>query len=152
MNHGLRYARFEPCKPEEPMEQQDLGPPVPMQIRSVPERVRDFFNDMARDEGRITLGELMTRIATGATVVTTTVDGRSVDAVQTVVAASRAPLNMAALAQAAQALLHVSQASGKPIPARTAGSLSAAIAAEVRRMRGLPTPNRTVLLGSADQA
>ena len=108
-----------------------------MQIRSVPARVRDFYNDLAHAEGRITLGELLTRLATGATVLATTVDGRTVTAVQTVVAASRAPDRLPALLQAAQALELISRASGKPIPARTAASVSAAIAAEVRRMRGV---------------
>lgn len=131
------------------MEQQDLGPAVAMQIRSVPERVRKFYNDMAYAEGEITLGELLTRIATGRTVVATTLDGQPVDAVQTAVAASRAPDRLPALLMAAQALELVQRASGQHIPARTAASLNAAIAAEVRQVRGLP-PRR--LLESPEPA
>jgi hypothetical protein len=131
-------------------EGQDLGPAAAMQIRSVPERVRSFFNRLAYDEGEITLGELMTRIATGATVVHTTVDGQPVSAVQTAIAANMAPSRLPALAQAAQALAHVAQASGMPIPKRTAASLNAAIAAEVRLMRGLSAPQRQLALPHPD--
>ena len=99
-------------------------------------------------EGKITLGELLTRIALGRTVVATTVSGEPVAAVQTMVAAGRAPLQMAALAQAAQALLHVSQASGRTIPTRTATPITRAIAAEIRMMRGISGPDRTRLLES----
>lgn len=129
----------------------NLGPTTAMQVRSVPERIRDFYNDLARDEGKLTLGELLTRIATGATVVHTTVDGRPVTAVQTVVAAARAPSRLPVLLQAAEALAHVAQASGRPTPARTAASLNAAIAAEVRAMRR-PAPLEHLPLLESDKA
>lgn len=130
----------------------DLGPTAAMQIRSVPERVREFYNDMAHAEGKITLGELLTRLSLGVTVIATTVDGRPVSAVQTAVAAAQAPLQMAALLQAAQAYELVRRASDQPIPKRSAGALNAAIAAEVRRMRTLPAVTQVPLLESADQA
>lgn len=134
------------------MDQMDLGPTAAMQIRSVPERVREFYNDMAHAEGKITLGELLTRIATGATVVATTLDGQSVSAVQTAVAASRMPSHIDALLKAAQAYELIQRASGQPIPHRTAASLTRAIAAEVRRMRTLPAVQAVPLLESADRA
>ena len=128
------------------MDQMDLGPTAAMQIRSVPERVREFYNDMAHAEGKITLGVLLTRIATGATVVATTLDGQSVSAVQTAVAASRMPSHIDALLKAAQAYELIQRASGQPIPHRTAASLTRAIAAEVRRMRTLPAVPAVPLL------
>jgi len=54
---------------------------------------------------------------------------------------------METLAQAAQALLHGSQASGQPIPARTAASVTRAIASEVRHMRALSGPQRVLIEG-----
>jgi hypothetical protein len=122
------------------MEPQDLGPTAAMQIRSVPEKVREFYNELAYSEGKITLGELFTRIALGVTVVATTLDGRPVSAVQSAVAAARSPLNMETLLQAAQAYELLRRASDIPTPPRAAASLARAISAEVRRMRALPGP------------
>ena len=124
------------------MESQDLGPPAAMQIRSVPERIREFYNDLARDEGKITLGELLTRIATGATVVQTTVDGRAVSAVQTMVAASRVSgmtadqvtARIAALAEMAKGIAAMKAAGSRAVGiGAVSQALVAALAEDMRR-------------------
>jgi len=134
------------------MEPQDLGPTAAMQIRSVPERVREYYNEMAYAEGKITLGELFTRIALGVTVVETTVDGRSVSAVQSAVAAAQLADKLPLLLQAAQAYELVQRASGQPMPKRSASALNAAIAGEVKRIRGFVPLDRLPLLESDTQA
>jgi hypothetical protein len=98
-----------------------------MQIRSVPKLVRDFFNEMARKHD-CTLGELLTRIAEGEITI------QPMGTAQPVAAQAQ----IGALSQAAQALVHVANASGQRVSPRTAASLNAAIASEVRRMRALP--------------
>ena len=62
------------------------------------------------------------------------------------------PSHIDALLKAAQAYELIQRASGQPIPARTAASLTRAIAAEVRRMRTLPAVQAVPLLESADRA
>ena len=118
----------------------------PMQIRSVPLEIRKFYNELARSQD-CTLGELLIRIAQGRVAVPTTVGGRA-----NLPTRQAEPERMAVLLQAAQALELVQRASGQHIPARTAASLTRAIAAEVRLMRGLQGSNRPPLLESPTSA
>jgi len=102
---------------------ENLGPAAAMQIRSVPERVREFYNDLARAE-KCSLGELLTKLATGATAIATTVDGLptgTVSAVATLV--PTVPLDT--LARALDATCKYAEVRGRDLSGRSTAAVAA---------------------------